>query len=98
MPRQTTAEATVDALLAHGIDTLYALPGVNNDFLFDAVAQAGRIRLLHPRHEQAAGYMALGAALATGKVGLGAVRKGMNIAKVFSRPETFLRAHAPAAD
>jgi len=68
MPRQTTAEATVDALLAHGIDTLYALPGVNNDSLFDAVAQSGgRIRLLHPRHEQAAGYMALGAALATGK-------------------------------
>jgi hypothetical protein len=35
----------------------------------------------------------LGAALATGKVSLGAVRKGMNMAKVFSRPETFLRAH-----
>ncbi len=72
MPRQTTAEATVEALLAHGIDTLYALPGVNNDFLFDAIAQsqsegAGKIRLLHPRHEQAAGYMALGAALATGR-------------------------------
>jgi len=43
-------------------------------------------------------WLQLGAALATGKVGLGAVRKGMNIAKVFSRPETFLRAHAPAAD
>ena len=68
MPHQTTAEATVDALLAHGIDTLYALPGVNNDFLFDAIATSGgRMRLLHPRHEQAAGYMALGAALATGR-------------------------------
>jgi len=38
-------------------------------------------------------YVQLGAALATGKVSLGAVRKGMNIAKVFSKPETFLRAH-----
>jgi len=38
-------------------------------------------------------YLQLGAALATGKVSLGAVRKGMNMAKVFSRPETFLRAH-----
>jgi hypothetical protein len=38
-------------------------------------------------------YVQLGAALATGKVSLGAVRKGMNMAKVFSRPETFLRAH-----
>ncbi len=39
-------------------------------------------------------YVQLGAALATGKVTLGAVRKGMNIARVFSRPETFLQAHA----
>ena len=38
-------------------------------------------------------YFQLGAALATRKVTLGAVRKGMNIAKVFSKPETFLRAH-----
>jgi len=38
-------------------------------------------------------YVALGLALATGKVSLGAVRKGMNIARVFSKPETFLEAH-----
>ena len=39
-------------------------------------------------------YFQLGAALATGKVSLGSVRKGMNLAKVFSKPETFLAAHA----
>ena len=38
-------------------------------------------------------YIQLGAALATGKVTLGAVRKGMNLAKVFGKPETFLAAH-----
>jgi radical SAM superfamily enzyme YgiQ (UPF0313 family) len=38
-------------------------------------------------------YIQLGAALATGKVTLSAVRNGMNIAKVFSKPETFLKAH-----
>ncbi|HEY0554837.1 MAG TPA: radical SAM protein [Thermoanaerobaculia bacterium] len=38
-------------------------------------------------------YVGLGAALATGKVTLSDVRKGMNLAKVFSRPETFLEAH-----
>jgi len=27
----TAAEATVDAMLGHGIDTIYALPGVQND-------------------------------------------------------------------
>jgi hopanoid C-3 methylase len=38
-------------------------------------------------------WVQLGAALATRKVTLRAVRKGMNIAKVFSKPETFLAAH-----
>lgn len=38
-------------------------------------------------------YLQMGAALATGKVTLGALRKGMNLAKVFSKPETFLAAH-----
>jgi acetolactate synthase-1/2/3 large subunit len=66
--RMTTAEAAVAALIAHGIDTIYALPGVHNDGLFDALFKAGdRIRTLHTRHEQGAAYMALGAALATGR-------------------------------
>lgn len=66
--QRSVAALTVEALAAHGISTLYALPGVHNDPLFDAVfATEGRLRLIHPRHEQAAGYMALGAALATGK-------------------------------
>ncbi len=66
--RLTTAEATIESLLLHGIDTLYALPGVHNDHLFDAIHRSdGKMRVLHTRHEQTAGYMALGAALATGK-------------------------------
>src|SRR6187401_867099 len=68
MPRLTTAEATVETLLRHGIDTVYALPGLHHDPLFDAFYHAaGRLRVIHPRHEQTAAYMALGAALATGK-------------------------------
>jgi acetolactate synthase-1/2/3 large subunit len=64
----TTAEATVAALVAHGLDTVYALPGVHNDLLFDALFKASdRVRTVHTRHEQGAAYMALGAALATGR-------------------------------
>jgi len=63
-----TAEATVAALLAHGIETVYALPGVHNDPLFDALFKAAdRMRTIHTRHEQGAAYMALGASLATGR-------------------------------
>ena len=66
MTRMTTAEATVATLIAHRIDTIYALPGVHNDFLFDALHKAAnRLRTVHSRHEQGAAYMALGAALAT---------------------------------
>ena len=68
MPLMTTAEATVASLLAHDIRTVYALPGVHNDHLFDALFKVSdRIRVVHPRHEQGAGLMALGAALATGR-------------------------------
>ncbi len=68
MNRMSTAEATVATLLAQGLDTVYALPGVHNDFLFDAFFKAGeKLRVVHTRHEQGAGYMALGAALATNK-------------------------------
>lgn len=68
MQRMTTAEAAVAALIAHGTDTIYALPGIHNDHLFDALFNAAdRIRTVHARHEQGAAYMALGAALATGK-------------------------------
>jgi acetolactate synthase I/II/III large subunit len=64
----STAEATVATLIAHGLDTVYALPGVHNDHLFDAFHRAGdSLRVIHTRHEQGAAYMALGAALATGK-------------------------------
>lgn len=64
----STAEATVETLLRHGLDTVYALPGLHNDPLFDAFYHAaGKLRVIHPRHEQTAAYMALGAALATGK-------------------------------
>src|SRR5664280_521412 len=65
----STGEAAVATLIAHGLDTVYALPGVHNDHLFDAFHRAGEaLRVVHTRHEQGAAYMALGAALATGKL------------------------------
>ena len=77
MQPMTAAEATVAALKAHGIDTLYALPGIHNDHFFDAVQRAGdAMRTVHTRHEQGAAYMALGAALATGRPQIYAVVPG----------------------
>lgn len=64
----TVGSAVVDGLVQNGIDTLFCLPGVQNDHFFDALYMAkDRIRPIHTRHEQGAAYMALGAAMATGK-------------------------------
>src|SRR6187401_1105413 len=64
----STAAAAVATLIAHGLDTVYALPGIHNDHLFDAFQRASEnLRVVHTRHEQGAAYMALGAALSTGK-------------------------------
>jgi acetolactate synthase-1/2/3 large subunit len=64
----SAAEATVETLLRHGVDTIYGVPGIHNDVLFDAFwHKRNELRVIHARHEQTAAYMALGAALATGK-------------------------------
>lgn len=64
----TTAQLLVDSLIANDFRYLYCLPGVQNDDFFDALYdKQDQLTPIHTRHEQAAAYMALGAALATGK-------------------------------
>src|SRR6476660_2022821 len=68
MQTLTTAQAVVAMLELNGIDTLFCLPGVQNDSFFDALSdRTNAIRPIHARHEQACAYMALGYAMATGK-------------------------------
>ncbi|SDR34426.1 acetolactate synthase-1/2/3 large subunit [Rhizobiales bacterium GAS113] len=68
MGEMTGGDAVVATLVAHGVKTLYCLPGVQSDHLFNAIHDTGgALRPVHTRHEQGAGYMALGAALATGR-------------------------------
>ena len=71
MPQLTGGEAVVQALIDHGVDTLFGLPGVQNDWLYNALYdRQDKIRVIHTRHEQGAAYMALGYALARGDVGV----------------------------
>jgi acetolactate synthase-1/2/3 large subunit len=64
----TSADALTESLLRHGIDTVYGLPGLHSDPLFDAFFhKREQLRVVHTRHEQGSAYMALGAAMATGK-------------------------------
>ncbi|MCF8531544.1 MAG: acetolactate synthase [Reyranella sp.] len=68
MQTLATAQAVVSMLEVNGIDTIYCLPGVQNDPFFDALYdRTNAIRPIHARHEQACAYMALGHAMATGQ-------------------------------
>lgn len=92
----TTAEAVTAQLIRNGIDTIYALPGVQNDHLFDAFAGVSdKLRIVHTRHEQGAGYMALGAALATGKPQVFAVAPGPGILNATAAISTAYALNAP---
>jgi acetolactate synthase-1/2/3 large subunit len=65
----TTGEALAQGLIDRGIDTVFGIPGAHTYELSDALQRVGdRIRFVHTRHEQGAGYMAYGHARATGRV------------------------------
>ena len=92
----TTADAVVATLIGHGLDTIYALPGVQNDLLFDALFKVSdRLRTVHPRHEQGAAYMALGAALATSKPQAFAVVPGPGLLNAGAALLTAFATNAP---
>ena len=94
--RLTTAEAAIAMMTSNGIDTLYCLPGVQNDHFFDALHGAqDRIRPIHTRHEQATAYMALGAAMATGKPQAYAVVPGPGFLNTTAALSTAYACNAP---
>lgn len=67
MPEPTVAHHVIDALRRSEIDTLFCLPGVQNDDFFNALVDATDITPIVTRHEQGAAYMAMGAAQVTGR-------------------------------
>ena len=78
--RKSGGEAIVDSLLRHGVDTVFGIPGVQTYGLFDALQRAGeRVRVIHPRHEQATAYMAFGYAKSTGRIGVFSVVPGPGV-------------------
>jgi acetolactate synthase-1/2/3 large subunit len=73
----TGGQAIVEALKTYGVDTLFAIPGVELDQLFVALYDArASILVIANRHEQGCAYMAYGYAKSTGRVGAYAVVPG----------------------
>jgi len=96
MARMTGGQALVELLRQRGVDTIFALPGVQNDALFAALYDArNAVRVIHPRHEQAAAYMAYGYAKASGRVGAYAVVPGPGVLNTTAALATAYAANAP---
>lgn len=71
----TLGEALVCLLEAHGVDTVFGIPGVHTVELYRGLARSN-IRHVTPRHEQGAAFMADGYARASGKPGVAFVITG----------------------
>ena len=92
----TGGQALVASLIANGVDTIFALPGVQLDGAFDALyAEREAIRVIHPRHEQAAAYMADGYARSTGKVGACMVVPGPGLLNATAALSTAYACNSP---
>lgn len=77
-PRLTGGEAMIRSAIANGADVLFGLPGAQIYPLFEGARRFG-LRLIVPRHEQTAGYMAMGYAKSTGRTGLFCVVPGPGV-------------------
>ncbi len=71
----TGAQALIKSLEQEGVDTIFGLPGGAILPVYDPILDSS-IRHILVRHEQGAGHMAEGYALATGKAGVAMVTSG----------------------
>jgi len=67
---RTGAQLLVETLKAHGVDTLFGIPGIHNLAIYDALVDERAIRVVTTRDERGAGHMADGYARATGRPGV----------------------------
>src|SRR5438477_10062055 len=70
MAEMTGGEAVVRALKAGGVDTVFGIVSVHMLPIYDALGREPSIRLIVPRHEQGAAFMADRYARTTGRPGV----------------------------
>ncbi len=71
MRNKNCSELIIESLIDNGVEVLFGMPGAQTYDFFDALSRySDKIKLVVPRHEQGAGYMAYGYAQSTGKIGV----------------------------
>jgi acetolactate synthase-1/2/3 large subunit len=77
---ETTGRKIARSLVANGVDTVFGIPGAHTYDLVDAFySERNRLRFIHTRHEQGAGYMAFGYAKSSGRAGVYSVVPGPGV-------------------
>jgi thiamine pyrophosphate-dependent acetolactate synthase large subunit-like protein len=82
MPLLTGAQAVIATLRAHGVDTIFGIPGVHTLSLYDAMRDEMGLRHILARHEQGAGFMADGYARLSGRVGVACTITGPGVTNI----------------
>ena len=94
--RMTGGDALAEMLIRNGVNTLFGLPGVQLDGLFNAFwSRQDRLRVLHTRHEQATAYMADGYARVTGREGVCVVVPGPGLLNASAALSTAYACNSP---
>jgi thiamine pyrophosphate-dependent acetolactate synthase large subunit-like protein len=79
--------AVVETLAAHGVDTIFGIPGTHNLEIYRHFLGAG-VRAITPRHEQGAGYAAEAYARVTGRPGVVVATSGPGITNTMTAAAT----------
>jgi thiamine pyrophosphate-dependent acetolactate synthase large subunit-like protein len=79
--------AVVETLAAHGVDTIFGIPGTHNLELYRHFPTTG-IRAVTPRHEQGAGYAAEAYARVAGRPGVVVTTSGPGLTNVMTAAST----------
>jgi thiamine pyrophosphate-dependent acetolactate synthase large subunit-like protein len=95
MAKLTAGQAVVETLRAHGVQYIYGLVGSSFIEVMDAMWGAEDVRFAGARHEQAAGFMALGQALATGQAGVCMAQNGPGVTNLLTPVAAARFTHAP---
>ena len=94
--QMTGGQALAQSLKIEGIATLFALPGVQLDYLFDALwEERAFFAIHHTRHEQATAYMADGYARSTGRIGACVVVPGPGLLNTAAAVSTAYACSSP---
>ena len=95
MPLMSAGEAVVEALRAEDVRYIFGVVGSAYLDVLDAMYGREDIEFVGCRHEQGAGFMALGYARATGRAGVCLVQNGPGVTNLVTTTAAAMMCHTP---